>query len=161
MEKLKYTKTFYTLLIVLSFAIFMGCSKAQGLKGLVKVKGTITLDGSPLEGASIVFVPTTMSDEVRSASGTSDASGNFEMTTLNKGDGAMPGDYRITVVKREAAGNAPTAEEMQEAALRGVSLNIQYESVIPARYGVSSSSGLSTTVVAGQKDPVKIELTSQ
>ena len=164
MENLRFTKTFcvlFALSLASIFVVFTGCQKAQGLKGLVKVKGTVTLDGSPLSGASVTFVPLSVSDELRGASGTSDDSGNFEMTTLNKADGVMPGEYRVTVVKREATGKVPTPEEMQEASLKGISLNIQYKSVIPDKYGSSSTSGLSAKIEPNQKDPVKFELTSR
>ncbi len=157
----QYTKTFCAIFIVCSFVLFTGCSKSSGLKGLVKVKGSITLDGAPLEGASIMLVPTVMSDTVRGASGTSDASGNFEITTIEKGDGAFPGDYKVTVVKKEPVGKVPTPEEMQAAAAKGQSLNVQYKSVIPDRYGASSTSGIAVKIESGQKDPIKIELTSK
>jgi hypothetical protein len=63
------------------------------------VKGVVTFDGQPLEGATVIFVP---SGEVAStAAGPTDAQGRFELTTRSPGDGVMPGDYRVTITKKE------------------------------------------------------------
>ena len=161
MRNLKNIKIFCVLFVVLSVVVFAGCKKSTSLKGLVKVKGSVTLDGEPLANASVMLVPMVMSDEVRGAGGTSDDRGNFEITTIEKGDGAFPGDYRVTVVKKEPVGKVPTPEEMQEAAARGRSLNVQYKSVIPDKYGASTTSGITVTVASDQKEPIKIELVSK
>jgi hypothetical protein len=61
----------------------------------VKVNGTVTLDGKPLPGATITFLPA--GEGGRSASGLSGTDGSFDLTTYKPGDGALAGDYKITV----------------------------------------------------------------
>jgi hypothetical protein len=67
-----------------------GCGKP----GPVKVRGTVTLDGNPLPGATVTFVPR---HGGRPASAVTLADGTFKLTTFNTGDGALPGEYKVTV----------------------------------------------------------------
>lgn len=58
------------------------------------VTGTVTLDGKPLAGASIQFVP---QGAGRDATGETDAGGQFVMSTFQPRDGVMPGSYKVTI----------------------------------------------------------------
>src|SRR5438270_1353769 len=50
---------------------------------------------SDFEGAEVVFT----SEQLRvSASGALDANGRFALTMLRKGDGALPGEYKVVLV---------------------------------------------------------------
>ena len=144
---------------LLVFAVSsVGCSKKAALSGLVKVTGTVMLNGEPLSGASVVFVPKSIGDTSRSASGTTKEDGTFELTTLESGDGAFPGEYNVTITKREAVGKIPTAEEIEAANAKGQSLNVQYNNVVPPKYGIASTSGLTATVVEKGMAPVEFQL---
>lgn len=59
------------------------------------VTGVVTLDGKPVEGASVTFLS---DDGKTTAFGNTDASGNF---TLSTGEiaGAIAGNYKVVVVK--------------------------------------------------------------
>jgi hypothetical protein len=61
----------------------------------VKLEGAVTLDGEPVEGAIVSFLP----DEGggRFAHGMTAKDGSFQLTTYKPDDGALPGDYRVTV----------------------------------------------------------------
>ncbi|UUO07289.1 carboxypeptidase-like regulatory domain-containing protein [Blastopirellula sp. J2-11] len=72
----------------------IGCGRGNPL-GLVPVSGRVTLDGAPLADATVSFIP----EQGRPASGTTNAEGRFELTTLDPGDGVMPGDHKVTVMK--------------------------------------------------------------
>jgi len=61
---------------------------------LAPVSGTITLDGTPLPGATIRLIPTAGQ---RAAIGLTDDSGKYVLTTSQEGDGAAPGIYRVTI----------------------------------------------------------------
>jgi hypothetical protein len=75
--------------------ICVGCS-GDGLEPVYPVSGTITFKGKPVEGAIVAFSPTTGG---QAASGTSDASGVYKLTTRDSGDGALVGKYVVTVAK--------------------------------------------------------------
>ena len=70
------------------------------------VTGTVTYDGEPLEGATVTLTPDAGSTGSRSASGISDASGNFIIKTVftdgANADGALAGTYTVQVSKLEA-----------------------------------------------------------
>jgi hypothetical protein len=66
----------------------------------------VLLDGHPLQGATVTFVPEKfMSSSIKSASGVSDQSG--EVTLTAEGErlpGVQPGFYRVQVSKKNASG---------------------------------------------------------
>jgi hypothetical protein len=70
-----------------------GCGKDAKT---VKVQGVVTLDGKPLEGATVTFIPLE-GGSGRMASGRTDSDGTFQLTTFRTYDGALPGEYKVTV----------------------------------------------------------------
>jgi hypothetical protein len=86
----------------------LGCGK-----GTVRVRGTLTLDGTPVEGATVLFLP---EDEKvgRQASAVTASDGTFHLTTFRGGDGALPGNYKV-VVQYAAGVEGPPARGLREA----------------------------------------------
>jgi hypothetical protein len=58
------------------------------------VTGVVTLDGKPLAGASIQFVP---QGSGRDATGETDKDGAFVMSTFKPRDGVVPGTYKVVI----------------------------------------------------------------
>lgn len=83
---------FFAMSLLLMLAV--GCGGGNPL-GLAPVSGRVTLDGTPLADATVSFIP----DQGRPASGTTDAEGRFQLTTLTPGDGVLSGDHKVTVMK--------------------------------------------------------------
>jgi hypothetical protein len=73
----------------------LGCSR------LVKVKGVVKLDGVPVEGAGVVFARE--GDQGRPAVGQTDSEGVFVLTTFRDGDGALRGEYKVTIIPPQEA----------------------------------------------------------
>lgn len=73
-----------------------GCGGVS-LTETAPVSGTLKYQGQPLADAYIVFLP----KEGPRATATSDASGNFQLTTHVPGDGAVPGEHLVLVEKTE------------------------------------------------------------
>lgn len=74
----------------------VGC----GSKGpvLYPVTGKVVgHDGKPLERATVVFHPVGGAADAPKPRGTVGADGSFVLTTTTTGDGAPPGEYRVTV----------------------------------------------------------------
>jgi hypothetical protein len=80
--------------LVLAAFVLAGAGCGGPLK-TVKVEGIVTLDGKPLPAATVTFVPV---GDGRAASGRSENDGSFRLTTYRTDDGALPGDYKVTVV---------------------------------------------------------------
>lgn len=76
-------------------AVLLSGMACDGAGKTVKVSGRVTLDGQPLAGATVVFNPA--DGQGNSAAGRTDADGEFRLTTFGTDDGALPGDYKITV----------------------------------------------------------------
>jgi hypothetical protein len=68
----------------------------------VPVGGTVTLDGKPVEGATVTFHLVGDDAEGRLATGRTDKSGSFRLKTGNE-DGARPGEYKVVIVKNVLA----------------------------------------------------------
>ena len=88
---------------VVCFALLLSSSGCSPKLPTVPVTGTVTYNGKPLDGAQVSFV--SKEEGGHGASGTTDAQGRFSMQTYLAGQksvaGAMPGDYGVTVIKRE------------------------------------------------------------
>ncbi len=89
------TRKYVPWIVVAAYAcILTGC----GGTPLIPVSGKVTEGGSPLEGVAVTFVPNSGDTEI--AVGVTDASGAYQLKTKGE-DGAMPGDYKVTLAKYE------------------------------------------------------------
>ena len=102
--------------------VWLGASCGCGTKAsnFVKVSGVVMLEGVPLEGAKVTYYPS--SGEAPSL-GVTDAKGKFElstfdMKTLKSADGALPGEYKVTVEIPSPAGRSP-ADAMEAEHMKG------------------------------------------
>ena len=120
--------------VVLALAsVVIGCGQPSPY---VKVQGTVTLDGKPLESGVVQFHP----PAGQVAAGEIGPGGAFTLTTRSPGDGVLPGTYQATVTGEAAEPSQPF--------------------LIPLRYTRAGSSGLSVTIFPDSKAPVKLELVS-
>jgi len=115
------------LALLLLLPILAGCG---GKYTTYRVSGKVTLrDGTPLEGLSVVFQ---CQEPAITATGTTDAGGNYRLGTVEPGDGAPAGTYRVAVT--EPQGDDPE--------------NPQPPRIDP-KYGSFQTSGLKFTVEPG------------
>lgn len=84
-------------------AVVFWISAPERLPRMFPVRGTITMDGAPVSGATVTFLPIPWDREGKPASGQSDDKGNFTVRTYfnpkYSPDGALPGDYVVVVTK--------------------------------------------------------------
>jgi hypothetical protein len=74
-----------------------GCS---GGIDLAPAEGIVTLNGEPIEGAAVMFIPDAGGP---AATGVTNAQGQFALHTTNE-PGALVGPHRVTVIKNEMSG---------------------------------------------------------
>jgi len=124
---------------------------------MTQVTGSVTLDGQPVDGATVAFYP---DGGRRPARGITDASGNFELMTFNPGDGVLLGQHRVSVTKTEASEQqaAVVDGETIETPTGGAEDNVNH--LLPVHYASPSTSELTVEVVEGM-EPVALELKSQ
>jgi hypothetical protein len=124
-----------------AFGSFLaGCS--DGKPTTVPVTGEVIYKNAPVEGAEVTFAP----DGGALAQGITDAAGKFTLRTFADGDGAIPGNHRVTVVKNVSE---PTTPENPYP----ISKN-----TLPARYAQPDQSGLTKEVKADGENHFRLEL---
>lgn len=141
--------------ICLGLSSLLGC----GGTGMLPVEGTVTLDGEPLEGAAISFVP---AEGGRPCSGQTDEQGHFTLASYTAGDGVPPGEYKVTVVKLDArrqAEAAPVEDGTEEDEQVMGSIEEAVKFLTPMKYSSPATTDLKVEVTAGM-EPVQIDLKS-
>ncbi len=148
--------------LLVAGAACLGC-RGSRLAGLVDAEGVVTLNGSPVEGATVIFAPKTFGEKSASATAVTDATGKFKLTTSAPGDGAYPGDYMISVSKDRTEGIMSFEESKRRAAdPDGAGKEpVPEQSVVhelPVKYGDINSSGLAVTIPEGGDKNITLAL---
>lgn len=118
-----------------------GCKPGANRPRTVPVKGEVTLKGAPVAGAAVSFQA---KDGSRSSIGITDASGRYELTTFERGDGAVPGDYRVAITKfTQAVVESKTADGKYDPPAGPIP---EPKNELPAKYATAEKSGLESTV---------------
>ena len=142
---------------------FVGCGGPKW-PPTYKCSGVVTLDGAPVDRATITFYPL---DGQKPANATTDANGNYELTSFNAGDGATPGAFGVAIQKFPAIeieavpGGKPFDESNNTD--EGPSPDSEKDPVneLPEKYSNHEKSGLSATVVTDGKNVFTFELKSK
>ncbi len=103
-------------LLLLLLCIETGCGGAK----FAPVEGVITLDGQPLEDATVTFTPMgSVGNEIQQSFGRTDASGKYSLELLSgKQSGALIGNHNVGIAKNiETESDIMTREEAQSVQL--------------------------------------------
>ena len=132
--------------VATAWAALAGCQPAR--PATAPVRGALTLDGQPLAGATITFVPV---DGGRPARGETDVRGDFHLATFDSrmADGALLGEHRVTVTKNATSG-PPLPVGADGLPLSGARPKLIW--LAPQRYSSAATSGLSAQVRAGDNE---------
>jgi len=119
----------------------------------VPVSGKVTVNGLPVANAGIVFHP--KDGKGRPASAETDEGGSYRLTTFNAGDGALKGEYRVTVVWEEPVhpylalrDGAPQKEALRKDYEQWKATHKDQPSPIPPEYANAGSTPLAQKVPA-------------
>jgi len=137
------------LLAIMSGALVAGCSgSAVDRPAPVAATGVVTHNGTPVEGALIVFQP---AGHNFAATGRTDAKGAFVLTAFEPNDGAVPGEYKVAVTKTEVS--------VQGAATSDDAPTTRSEKVLlPIKYARADGSGLVASVKEGTENKFEFKL---
>jgi len=112
--------------------------------GMTQVSGRLTFQSKPVPKGLVSFVPAT--PEGRIATGQVDADGNYRLQTENPGDGALSGDYNVTISARD------------DVILDYIPKKpVPPKYLVPAKYENPKTSGLKATVKPGAS-PIDFDL---
>lgn len=131
------------------------------------VEGVVKLDGKPVEGAMVMFQPEDTTNGV-AGTGLTDANGVYHLSALDgePGQGVPVGNYRVSIKKVvteqkgvDAAENASAGsltmedytKKMAAQASSGAA-QFSYQYLIPKKYSLPASSGLTAQVKSGKND---------
>lgn len=135
--------------IAVAALLVPGCSTKP--PPIVPVSGVVRINGVPLAGAEVTFLPTTKGlDGNYAATAVTDEQGRYELKT-NGQTGACATECVVVVAEGpmpdEARSQKREAQEIAARYLAGLK-----NRPIPAQYGTAAQSPLRVTVKAGQTD---------
>jgi hypothetical protein len=131
------------------FVTFISGCGEENPYGTVPVTGKVTVDGQPMEGIHVSFVP--VSEGGRGAGGYTDAAGGFVLSTPGAphGGGCVPGGYEVVLDKREGLSKeikVPNPGKYESDTRSVPTGEVIYH--IPQRYSDPKTSGI---------EPVRVE----
>jgi hypothetical protein len=168
-HQIPVAKCSLALLVGSALLCVLGCWSDDGLGTRYSVSGTVTYKGEAVPKARISFIPNGKDAAKQGASGEIE-NGSYSLSTLTPGDGALPGDYRVTVSAREVDEAKLQADSEKLAAKHGLhkspmmppelqaKANKDAKSSLPKKYEDPATSGL-TAKVKEETNSFKFELT--
>ncbi|RMF92138.1 MAG: carboxypeptidase regulatory-like domain-containing protein [Planctomycetota bacterium] len=140
----------------------VGCNRGSSdLPETFPVSIKITYKGQPVEGATVSLIPQT--PDGKGASGITDSSGTATVRTFTQGEGALPGTYKVTVVKTQSTAPEVTAEdeEAYEEAMEteGEESAFEPKDLLPVKYKSAETTDLECTVSAEGDNQFEFDLT--
>jgi hypothetical protein len=130
----------------LAMALVVCCLAGCGVEEGPEVAGHVTLDGQPLPGAEVQFLPADKDPTKPGAMVTTDEQGNFVIVPdEDTGATLPPGEYAVVISKQvtREGGNVPP--EMKEDLEQMVAAGMVRET-LPARYSRESATTLKAEI---------------
>lgn len=156
-------KQFHLAACVVTSLVFIGGCGGDGSRPSTEpVSGSVKFKGAALAGATVTLVPATKPSQgepfktttPRTAIAKTDASGEFKLTSVKQNDGAVPGDYKISVTKIEEPPPVTPSADIAAPPPKVVPI----KSLIPERYNNPESSKLTATVKKGGPNRIDLDL---
>jgi hypothetical protein len=150
---------FLCLCAALASVLFLGgCSGGKG----PTVKGTVTMDGNPLDHAELAFVPEDSKGQVAADIVRTNEKGEFEVKPSSKKRGLKPGKYYVKISKwvDKKTNQVPVLDPEAGMDVEQLKTAGMLKNVVPERYSSTDNlAGLLTIeVTADGKDDVKLDV---
>ena len=137
-------------LLAVTLVAVNGCGGGSGAPDKrperVAFGGTAMLNGATIEDGLITFHPVGSGN---GASGKTDSDGKFVMSTFESGDGVVPGEYTVTVLKIEVADAASSVLLTDDPNYSGepeTEVAVQPSNKLPPQFEDPTTSGVKVTV---------------
>ena len=138
---------------LLSLAL-AGCpgGASRDLPDLVPAGGTVTLDGEPLSGANVTFIPAG-STAGTACFGSTDASGRYEIAADAENKGAPKGEFKVAITKWVTEDGSDFQAEEGMSPMEAGALDL-----LPPKYSDEVETELKATVPDGGTDSINFDL---
>ena len=150
---------FSELLTILSVTVMLGsvgCGGGPEIPQTVTVKGKVIYQDKPLADALVGFVSKLDNKDVLAAHGTTNAEGEFTLSTYidpqHEVSGATPGEFVVTVTKNEQQDMTKIMEEFKENPA------MEFKKLVPEKYTDGKASPLAATVKADEDNTFEFKL---
>lgn len=149
-------------------ALFLsGCSQedewTRKQPATVSADGIVTLDGKPVDGASIIIAP--IAPGQHAANALTDGTGRFSLAAFPSKPGAVPGSYKVRVAKTVEVSAEPVkidlGEDAAHAAAESSGANVTWINVLPEKYANPETSGITVEIPTEGVKNMTIELTAK
>ena len=148
--------------IAASLVFIGGCGGGGSRPATEPVSGSVKFKGAALAGATVTLVPASKPAQgesytpttPRTAIAKTNASGEFKLTSVKENDGAVPGDYKISVTKIEEPPPVTPSADIAAPPPKVVPV----KSLIPERYNNPETSKLTATVKKGGPNRIDLDL---
>ncbi len=131
----------------------LGCGSGPDMRS---VTGRVTYEGKPISEGTVTFYP---AGGGRPAIGHLGSDGAFTLTTFQKDDGALLGEYKVTIEAKQVSNVPPEpktlTEEIAQAPASRERANVTW--LVPEKYTDQTRSGL-TAVVADGANQIDFDL---
>jgi hypothetical protein len=121
----------------------VGCGSGDG-HNLDSVKGMVTLDGEPVSGASVAFVPTGDNPSKMTATGVSNEKGIYRLFSQTQA-GVAAGEYKVLIAKT----TEPRTEDFSDT-----------RNLLPGLYRNPQKTPLAAIVNKKEQNEINFELKS-
>ena len=146
------------ILVSCAVLMFTGCGKPEddGLPYRTRASALVTYQGEPVGGAHVTFAPDT--DTGKAAFGSTNARGIAELRTFELKDGAVAGEYTVTVSKMHTEDDGPAPANPGVPSGVGRQTSAAVIDLLPRKYKRRETSGLAAKVVGGEKNKFTFDL---
>jgi hypothetical protein len=135
--------------VVIALAVAAGCDSGPKTG---QVRGVVTYKDKAVPEGTVTFYPVTSG---RPATGRIQTGGAYELSTFGGDDGAIVGEYKVSVEAKRVVGAAPEPKSLEEELAReGLTAPAQssIQWLVPREYSSAESSGLTATVSSGKNE---------
>jgi hypothetical protein len=136
------------LLALVGIVALVGCGSTASGPATIPVTGEVMLNGQPVAGADVAFMPKVEGPDSASAQAITDDTGRFEVVSLfdqgrTSQAGMLPGAYAVSVTQLEQPSSSARPPR----------------NLLPEKYGSPETSELNAEVDAQGENHFKFELT--
>lgn len=153
-QDLKEANTMFVarqILAALMLTLLSGCGETPDpdLRPVFKAVGSVRFQGRPIPDATIRLHPVSPTDDGKPTylpRGRVDEHGNFAITTYRTGDGAPPGEYRVSL--------------SWQGPLKGISEDEEdrLQELLPRQFTTPEESGLTVVIAEGENELPQIAI---